>query len=203
MPEELVLYISKYGYAAIFIIIVLQEIGVPNPIPVELLVLFTGYLSFKGLLYLPFVIITAFTADFIGANLIYIIFYTSGIFLIQKKPRWVPVSEQKIIRFKEKINNGGWLNIFLFRLVSLTRGYAAIISGLMHIKLRIYMPVVIMAALTWTSLYAILGFILGPSWNLIISDIDRFKYVMFGILLIIVSVSIFLWLRKKQMIQKK
>lgn len=202
MPEEIVSYITTYGYVAIFVLIFLQEIGMPNPIPVELLVLFTGYLSFKGLLYLPFVIITAAAADFIGANILYTVFYTSGTFLLQKKPRWIPISEIKITRFREKINSGGWLNIFLFRLMSVTRGYASIITGLLHMKPAKYLPIVIMSAFTWTMLYAILGFILGPSWNIIITNIDHFKFVMSGILLLIICFYILRWFRKKQITQK-
>jgi len=203
MPEEVVYYITRYGYLAIFIILFLQEVGVPNPVPVELLLIFTGYLSFKGLLYLPFVIITAITADFIGANILYFIFYVSGTFLIKNKPRWIPISEKKITRFTEKINNGGWLSIFLFRLISLTRGYTSVVTGLLRIKPRIYLPIVIISAFTWTMVYALLGFILGPSWNNIVKNIDSYKFVMFGILLIILCISIFIWLRKKQIITKK
>jgi membrane protein DedA with SNARE-associated domain len=203
MPEGVVYYITRYGYIAIFIILFLQEVGIPNPIPVELLLIFTGYLSFKGLLYLPYVIITTITADFIGANILYFIFYASGTYLIQKKPRWIPISEKKIIRFKEKINNGGWLSIYLFRLISLTRGYTSVVTGLLHIKPRVYLPIVLISAFTWTMVYAILGFILGPSWNIIVKNIDQFKFVLFGIMLIIICISIFIWLRKKQIIQKK
>jgi Uncharacterized membrane-associated protein len=203
MPEEVVYYITRYGYLAIFIILFLQEVGVPNPVPVELLLIFTGYLSFKGLLYLPFVIITAITADFIGANILYFIFYVSGTFLIKNKPRWIPISEKKITRFTEKINNGGWLSIFLFRLISLTRGYTSVVTGLLRIKPSIYLPIVIISAFTWTMVYALLGFILGPSWNNIVKNIDSYKFVMFGILLIILCISIFIWLRKKQIITKK
>jgi membrane protein DedA with SNARE-associated domain len=202
MPEEIVYYITKYGYIAIFIILILQEVGVPNPIPVELLLIFTGYLSFKGILYLPFVIITAVIADFIGTNILYFIFYASGTFLIQKKPRWIPISVEKINRFKEKINNGGWLSIFLFRLISLTRGYTSVVTGLLHIKPGIYLPIVIISALTWTLVYAILGYILGPSWNIIVKNIDQFKFVLIGITIIIICILIFIWLRKKQIIQK-
>lgn len=202
MPEEIVSYITTYGYVAIFVLIFLQEIGMPNPIPVELLVLFTGYLSFKGLLYLPFVIFTAASADFIGANVLYTVFYTSGTFLLQKKPRWIPISEIKIAKFREKINSGGWLNIFLFRLMSVTRGYASIITGLLHMKPAKYLPIVIMSAFTWTMLYAILGFILGPSWNIIITNIDHFKLVMSGILLLVICFYILRWFRKKQITQK-
>lgn len=203
MPGELIFYISKYGYAAILTLIILQEIGMPNPIPVELLVFFTGYLSYKGVLYLPFVIITAIGADIVGASILYLIFYTSGVFLIRKRPKWLHVSEKKIIQFREKINNGGWGSIFLFRLVSVTRGYAAIISGLLHVNLKIYVPTVIMAAVTWTGFYSILGFMLGPSSNKIFSIPEHFKYFLFAILFIVLSISIFVWLRNKHLNKKK
>jgi membrane protein DedA with SNARE-associated domain len=203
MPEGVVLFITKYGYLAIFVLILVQEIGVPNPVPVELLLFFTGYLSFKGLLFLPFVIITGITADFIGANILYFIFYYSGTFLIQKKPKWVFISDKKITAFKEKITSGGIFNIYLFRLLSLTRGYTSIAVGLLGIKPRIYFPVIIISAFSWTVIWAILGFIFGPSWNSIFKNIDFFKFLMLGILLIIISIFIFIWLRKKRIIQKK
>jgi membrane protein DedA with SNARE-associated domain len=197
MPEEVVYYISRYGYAAILTVIVLQEIGVPNPVPVELLVFFTGYLSYKGMLYLPLVIITAIAADLTGAAILYIIFYSSGFFLIKNRPRWLPVSEEKIRRFQEKINKGGWSSIFLFRLVSLTRGYAAVISGLLHINMRVYVPTVIVAAITWTAFYAILGFILGSSSNILFSDTEHFKFILFAILFVVLCISILVWFKKK------
>jgi hypothetical protein len=37
MPEEVVAYITKYGYLTIFILVFLQETGMPNPFPNELL----------------------------------------------------------------------------------------------------------------------------------------------------------------------
>lgn len=197
MPGELAFYISKYGYAAILTVIILQEIGMPSPIPVEMLAFFTGYLSYKGFLYLPFVIITIIAGDLGGAIILYIIFYTSGIFLIARKPRWFPVTENKIRLYQERINNGGWINIFLFRLVSLTRGYAAVISGLLHINLRLYFPTVFIAAISWTSFYVILGFMLGPSSNRIFNDTEYFKSILIAILAIVLSISIYFWFRKR------
>ncbi len=48
MPEDVVYYVTRYGYLAIFILVFLQEIGMPNPFPNELLLIFSGYLTFKG-----------------------------------------------------------------------------------------------------------------------------------------------------------
>jgi membrane protein DedA with SNARE-associated domain len=203
MPEEVVNYIMEYGYIAIFIIVFLQELGVPNPIPIELFLLFSGYLSFKGILYLPFIIITAIAADFIGSNILYFIFYSSGKSLIQKKPRWIPVTEEMITRVSEKITNGGLWSLYFFRLISFTRGYISIVTGLLHIKPRIYLPIVIISASTWTMVYVILGYILGPSWNILIRNIVRFKLIMFGVLIMVVCILVFTWFWKKRTINNK
>ena len=59
MPPEIILYISKYGYLAIFVVTFLQETGVPNPVPNELVLMFSGYLVFTGILHLPLVLFAA------------------------------------------------------------------------------------------------------------------------------------------------
>jgi membrane protein DedA with SNARE-associated domain len=197
MPEGVVSFITRYGYLAIFVLILIQEIGVPNPIPVELLLFFTGYLSFKGLLSLPLVIIAGVSADFIGAIILYFLFLYSGSYLMRKKPKWVFISDKRIERFKEKITSGGNYSIFLFRLLSLTRGYTSIAVGLLGIRPGIYLPIVIISATSWTMIWATLGYLFGPSWNSIAKDIDSIKFIMLGILLVIGGIFIYKWFVKK------
>ena len=48
MSPTLSAYIVKYGYMAIFSLVFLQEIGVPNPVPNEVVLLFSGYLASVG-----------------------------------------------------------------------------------------------------------------------------------------------------------
>jgi membrane protein DedA with SNARE-associated domain len=186
MPQELIQYVTHYGYLAIFILVFLQEIGMPNPFPNELLLMFSGYLSFKGLLFLPFVIITVFFADFLGTNLLYFIFYSTGTIVLKRKPKWFPLSESVIDRLSKKISNGGQLSIFIFRLTPFTRGYASVISGLLQVKPKIFLPIAFISAITWASVYIIIGNLIGPSWDVYAIHIVSLKYI----LLVIVAVSI-------------
>jgi membrane protein DedA with SNARE-associated domain len=55
----------------------LQEIGVPNPVPNEVVLLFSGYLSSVGQLDCITVLITVIAADVLGSSLLY---NTSDIF---------------------------------------------------------------------------------------------------------------------------
>jgi membrane protein DedA with SNARE-associated domain len=199
MPEGVIYYVTRYGYLAIFIMVFLQETGMPNPFPNELLLIFSGYLSFKGFLYLPCVVLTAFAADFIGTNLLYFLFYGTGALIIRKKPKWVPLSESLIERLSDKISKGGLWNIFIFRLTPFTRGYASVITGLLQIRPEVFLPVAFISGLSWSGIYVVTGFYIGPSWNLFIDRIDSIKYIMPGVLVLILSVIILIhFFRKKK-----
>jgi membrane protein DedA with SNARE-associated domain len=190
MPEEVVYYVTRYGYLAIFIMVFLQETGLPNPFPNELLLIFSGYLSFKGLLFLPYVILTAFSADFIGTNLLYFLFYSTGAFIMRKKPRWVPLSKSMIDNLSDKILKGGLWNIYIFRLTPFTRGYASVITGLLQIRPEVFLPIAFISGLSWAAIYVVIGYYIGPSWNLFTESIDNFKYIMLGAFVLILSVTI-------------
>jgi membrane protein DedA with SNARE-associated domain len=198
VPEEVVNFITRYGYLAIFILVFLQEIGMPNPIPNELLLMFSGYLSFKGFLYLPFVILTIISADFIGTNILYIIFYNAGTYIMQKKPKWIPLSATMIDRLTRKISEGGQFTIFIFRVTPFTRGYTSVITGLLHIKPRVLLPIALISASAWATIYVVIGYIIGPSWNLFTKDIGSFKYIMLAVLLIIFSTVLFVYYYRKK-----
>lgn len=78
MPHSLAVFIAHYGYPAIFSLVFLQEIGVPNPVPNELVLLFSGYLAFLGALNFVLVFLTVVAADFIGTSILYLVFYFFG-----------------------------------------------------------------------------------------------------------------------------
>ena len=188
MPEEVVHYVTRYGYLAIFILVFLQEIGMPNPFPNELLLIFSGYLSFKGLLYIPFVILTAIFADFIGTNILYVLFYSTGTYIMQKKPKWFPLSDSMIGKLTTKISKGGQLSIFIFRLTPFTRGYTSVITGLLQVKPRIFLPLALISGITWATVYVVIGYFIGPSWNLYSQNIGSFKYIMLAVLAVVLCV---------------
>ncbi len=199
MPEGVVLYITKYGYLAIFLLVFLQETGMPNPIPNELLLMFSGYLSFKGVFSLPLLIITAASADFIGTNILYLLFFTGGSFIIRKKPKWIPLSVATLERMTVKISEGGRLPMYIFRLTPFTRGYTSVIAGLLRVRPKIYLPLAFITGVTWATAYIAAGNLIGPYWDLFTRNIYTFKYYMISVLAIIsVVVVIAYYFRRRR-----
>lgn len=191
MSSELSDYISHYGYLAIFTLIFIQEIGFPNPIPNELVLLFSGYLTFTKALSLSLVLLTAVTADLAGAVLLYFVFYYFGSFILSHKPKWLPVSEVKINKLSSKMSSGGLWAIVIGRMTPFIRGYVSVISGLIQIKPKRYLPIAVITAVTVCCSYVIAGKILAPYWSVVLVQMVKVKYVLLGLggLLIIISVA--------------
>lgn len=164
MPAALALYITKYGYIAIFLLVFLQELGLPNPVPTELIILFGGYLSFAGVLSFPLVFLSAVAGDFIGTTILYLVFYLFGEYILSHKPKWLPISREKINKLGERISKKGRWGIYVGRLIPYLRGYASVAAGLLEIKPKVFIPAVIVPAVIWSGGYSILGRLLGRYW---------------------------------------
>jgi len=186
MSSEIIIFITQYGYYGIFILVFLQEIGAPNPIPNELVLLFSGYLTFTGILKLPLVILAALSADFIGTSILHTVFYFFGVYILQHKPRWLPLPINAINKLTHRLSEKGLGGIYICRLTPFIRGYTSVISGLLQIRHRVFLPIALTTATIWSGAYAITGRLLGPIWGVFISNIGSFKYIMLLIFIIVI-----------------
>lgn len=198
MPPEFVQYINHYGYLAIFVLILIQEIGIPTPLPNEILMLFSGYLAFSGTLKLYLVLLTIVSADVLGANILYTIFYFFGPYIIQHKPKWFPLSTQKIDNISKKIANGGLWTVFIGRITPLIRGYISVIVGLLHIEPKKYVPITLVTAALVTGTYVTIGYVLGPLWPVFAGKLNSIKYVILIVVLLIACIFIIRYFRRKK-----
>jgi membrane protein DedA with SNARE-associated domain len=203
MPSEVVHYIDQYGYLAIFILIFLQDVGFPNPIPNELVLLFSGYLIYSGIFKFYIVIFVALLADFIGTNILYFIFRKFGIQFMKRKPRWIPVSQSKIESLSHTLSEGGMLSIFIFRLTPYIRGYATVIAGLMQVKFKSFLPIALLSASVWASAYILIGWLLGPWWKQIESNPHLLRNAMLSVLVFVLFLFLIQFFMKRLRIKRK
>lgn len=199
MQHELSVLIFHYRYMTIFLLVLAQEIGIPTPIPNELVLAISGYLTLKGVLSLPLVLLIVASADFIGTNLLYFTFYLFGTYIIKHIP-WFPISKKKITNITQRISKGGIWIIFLCRLTPFIRGYSSIIMGLLQIKPGTFLPIAIITAALWSAEYIIAGRILGSSFGYALQNTGSFKLV---ITLVIVGVVLFVVIQFFYKISKK
>jgi membrane protein DedA with SNARE-associated domain len=204
MPPEVVSFIANYGYFAIFIVIFAQEIGIPNPIPNELVLMFSGYLTLKGILILPVIILVAVIADIIGTGILYSVFYFSGFYILKHKLRWLPIPENSINKLSKRLSKGGRWKIFIFRLTPFIRGYTSIAVGLLQIKPKTFLPIALVSGITWSAICVITGRILGPYWIVIGEKMGNLKPILIITVLIIILIIVLVrYFQKRSAIKLK
>jgi membrane protein DedA with SNARE-associated domain len=164
-------WIAEFGYEAIFACVFLQELGVPNPITNEFVLLFSGYLAYAGVLNFWLVLLTAVAGDCIGTTVLYAVFYRFGRPLIERLPKWCRISPERLDRARKRIGERQGWGIFLARLVPFLRGYASVAAGMLPIPPRVFLPAVALSAVVWSGGYVIAGRILGPAWGLAVSRV--------------------------------
>ena len=198
MPTELISYIAQYGYFAVFLFVFLQEVGMPSPLPNEFLLLFCGYLAFTGILNLVLVALSVIVADLLAGVILYLVFYFFGALILRNKPKWIPISEQKIMRLTEKINQSGQSGIFVGRLTPFIKGYVTVLCGVLRISPKKFSITLILTSVIWTLFYVCSGFLIGPYWNRIMqSDTDIKSYLIIGSIVIVLIIGVFQYLRSR------
>jgi membrane protein DedA with SNARE-associated domain len=191
MPTELISYIAQYGYFAVFLFVFLQEVGMPSPLPNEFLLLFCGYLSFTGILNLVLVSLSVIGADLLAGVILYLVFYFFGTLILRNKPKWIPISEQKIKRLTERINHSGQSGVFIGRLTPFIKGYVTVLCGVLRISPKKFSITLFLTSVIWTLFYVCSGFLIGPYWNRMMqSDIDIMSYLtIFVVSIILVFIA--------------
>ena len=202
MPEEIAGFIIKYGYLAIFMLIFIQEIGIPNPIPNEIVLLYSGYLAFNHLLSLPIIFMVAILADLIATFILYFVFYRFGNYIIENKPKWFPLSIAKIKRLEKKVNEKGKAFIFLGRMLPFIRGYITVIAGVLQLRPRVFLPITILSTIIWCSTCITAGFLLGPSWTLVAKN-SLFSYIGLSFISVTIILLMVFYLKKHAIKSRK
>jgi membrane protein DedA with SNARE-associated domain len=186
LSQEIISYINQYGYYAIFLLVFLQEVGAPNPLPNELLLLFAGVLCFSGALSFPLVILAAVVADLIGTSLLYFVSLAFGNSILRHRPKYIPLPYRLIERMKTNLSNKGLSGIFFGRLSPFIRGYMSVITGLLQVSPSRYYPIALVTSLIWSLFYVVIGYFLGPYWNKVLPHLLSFGEIMLFIFLLLV-----------------
>jgi membrane protein DedA with SNARE-associated domain len=197
MSASVTHFITAYGYWAIFWLIFLQEIGVPNPISNEFVLLFSGSMAYTGLLSFPLIFLTAVFADFLGATVLYVVFLFFGRRIENSK--WMPIPKKRLEQFKDPIERYGKKAVFFGRLLPFARGYAAVAAGLLNMAAWDFFMVISASALIWSG-----GFVtLGAFFGRYVANVERTtkgieEILLAGILITVIILILRYYIKNKK-----
>jgi membrane protein DedA with SNARE-associated domain len=171
-------FLAHYGYAAIAIVLLLENTGIP--LPGETILLMASALAYsEHRLSLPWIILTGIAAATIGDNFGFWIGYRGGRPLLLRYRVFFHISEDTIARGEELISRYGAATILFARFVAGLRIFAGPLAGVLRMNWRKFAIFNFLGALLWAAVICRVGYSFGRHWNRLQNALNRVDLLAF------------------------
>jgi membrane protein DedA with SNARE-associated domain len=209
-------FLDRHGLLAAFVFLLIEEAGVPVPVPGDVLMLVLGVHARLGTDVLIVVlgvhvrlgtvelwqaIAATWFGTIIGSSLLYWISRLAGRGLVYRYGRFIRLTPERLDRAEQWLKRHGSRAVFLGRLVPGLRIVTAVACGVFEVPFRAFFPAMAVGALLYILVYTLLGFFLGQPVQSLLEKI----HIPFGLLGSLVPLTlILLWtFRARQDIGKR
>src|SRR5713226_7181952 len=129
----------RHGYLVILLIMIVEEAGVPSPIPGDGLLLFAGYLSSTGRLTLTKSLVTIVFGALVGATILYWVARLGGRALVHRYGRFIRLDDRKLDQLRHLFERLGPVGPGVARLIPGLRIYTSALAGLADISYPVFL----------------------------------------------------------------
>lgn len=192
MIESLQHFVEMYGYFALFGFLAMGIIALP--VPDEVLLTFSGYLTSYGHLSYPITIIVSFAGSMTGMMTNYYLGKKVGKPFLVRFGKRVFITPARLDRAEGWFRQYGIWTVAFGYFVPGVRHFSCYIAGVSHVKLWKYLMFAGAGALVWSAGFITLGHIIGANWHIIIVIFDR--YVGKSLLVLAIIVTVILLFKK-------
>jgi len=145
--------IATYGYAAVFVLVGAESLGVPLPGETTLILAAT-YAGTTHKLSILLIFAVAGAAAIIGDTTGYWIGDTGGYWLVRRYGHYVGLDEKKLLVARYLFDRRGGLVVFFGRFVSVLRTYAAFLAGVTRMRYREFLLFNASGGILWAAAYS-------------------------------------------------
>lgn len=176
----------EYGYWAVFLGVLLENMGIP--IPGETVTLVGGFLAGSDELNVWYVLGAATAGAVLGDSGGYVLGYYGGWPLLLRVGRLLNVSEDRLISVRDRFSENADKAVLLGRFVALLRVFAGPLAGITKMPYPKFFLCNAIGAATWASVMVSLTYFLGRLVPL--SDLIKWAAQFTGVALAVVVVWI-------------
>jgi membrane protein DedA with SNARE-associated domain len=191
--EALAPFLATYGYIGIAAIVLLGNLGFP--VPEEAVVLFAGYLTWRGALRLPLVLLVAVGSAVVGDNLGYWLGRKKGRDLLLRYGRYVAITPRLIRKGDRFFRDHGDQTVFLARFVAGVRFLAGPLAGAAEMPFPRFFLFNLTGAVVWIGVIVGLGNLFGAHLHILLRRIRHVEVLGVGFAL---AIPLIIWLRHRK-----
>ena len=182
--DIIITFLSDWGYLALFICMVLENMNIP--IPSEIILGFAGFLVSQNIFSFWPTVIIGTIAGIAGSLLSYYMGYKGGRGLILKHTSKGGLGAKKLIAAKDWFENYGAVAILTGRLLPGVRTFISLPAGIAQFPLPEFLILTLAGTVPWTIFLVYAGSLLGYNWHLLLDYTLEIAGVCLVIVILIV-----------------
>ena len=186
IPSGAEQFLERYGWIALFVLVLVQDVGIPTGVPGTVLVLFGGYLVFLGTINLHLAALSLAAGAFVGASGMFLLAQYGGRPLVLKVGRYIGLTEPRLDAAAGSLERWGPPMLLITRVAPGTRVYMTLFAGISGWTYRRFAFWTGVFVLLWAYTFVIIGDALGKRWETIARFILRFGFVLVLIIIALV-----------------
>ena len=194
MTDQIASLLLEYGYAAIFVLMLLESACIP--IPSEVTMLFGGALTsaaFAGSgneLSLIWVIVAGVSGNLVGSWLAYGVGVAGGRPMIDRYGRYLLIRPHEVDRAHTFFERRGDATVFVARLLPVVRTFISLPAGIAEMPFWKFTLFTTLGCIPFVTALAFLGHAAGENWPTVEGFLAPFSWLIAGILVVLGSVYV-------------
>ena len=157
IADALLAFADHHIYGALFLLLFLEEGGIPLPAPGDTVILLAGAQIDRGQASIPIVVLFVVMATLLGSSLLYWISRLGGMPVVLRVCQFLRIKEERVERL------GGWVRrhrgvaIVFGRLTPGLRTVTTIAAGVFQVNYTAFLAYTALSATIWAGIYIFLG----------------------------------------------
>jgi membrane protein DedA with SNARE-associated domain len=156
------IFVLQHQSSGLFLVIFLEELGVPLPAPGDAVVAYGGYLTTTGAIPYPLAYVAVVTGAVLGSACNLTISRRYGRPFIQRFGGYIGITEEKLARAERIFKRWGPWAIIIGRHIPGMRIVLSALSGILEVPYRVFIRCVLLSAAIWAAIFLEIGRRVGP-----------------------------------------
>ncbi len=172
LAHSLEALLTTHPLFVIGVVLFFEELGVPSPLPGDVLMIVAGVGVRQGRYSLATVLLVQQAVTMAGTSGLYALSRRFGRGLVTRYGRFLHLGPENLARAEAAIQRSGWRAIFVGRLIPGLRIATPIAAGVLGMPFRTYLPSLAAGAFLYILVYTLIGVLIGPAALAVIERIS-------------------------------
>jgi membrane protein DedA with SNARE-associated domain len=192
VESQIFAWITRYGYLAIFVLLIFGIVGLP--VPDETLLTFTGYLIYRSELSMPLAFAAAVAGSASGMTISYALGRSFGLALLHRFGKHVHLTPERLARAHAWFERIGHWALTVGYFIPGVRHLTAYAAGMTEVAPHQFALFAYSGTVLWVTAFLSLGYFLGERWKVVELHVERY---LVGLSIALAVLLVGYWIRRQ------